>query len=300
MKVEIIEVGPRDGLQNENQIFSVAERAELVRRLSMSGLKRIETGAFVSEKWVPQMNDSGKLYKKLQKMESSSKLPSRNQWIQLVPNVRGYKDSQLSGVKNIAVFGACSDSFSKKNINRSMQESFKSFSDVSELAKRDKVKIRGYLSTVFGCPYEGKVKESVVLKNAEKLLKLGVYEISFGDTIGVANPKQVKRITQKLLELMPKDQIAMHFHDTRAMAMANIATCLELDVLKFDASIGGLGGCPYAKGASGNVATEDVVNMLHEMGYKTGLDLKKLVQTARWLEKKMSRTLPSKLTKINI
>lgn len=299
MKARIIEVGPRDGLQNEKMEFSVARKKKLILDLIDAGVEHIETGSFVSPIWIPQMKGSGKVFEGVQKSLKPAQRKAIRQ-TSLVPNRRGFEDAMKYGVKDIAIFAACSESFSQKNINCSINESFKRFEDVVKLAKKNKVKIRGYLSTVFGCPYEGKVSEARVLKVAEKLLDMGVYELSFGDTIGIANPKQVKKLSRKILNMVPTAKVAMHFHDTRGMALANIASCLELGIKKYDSSIGGLGGCPYAQGASGNVATEDVVNMLHEMGVSTGLDLEKLQKISKGLEKSLGRPLPSKLAKIKL
>lgn len=299
MKAKIIEVGPRDGLQNEKNQFSVGRKKKLILDLIDAGSTHIETGSFVSPLWVPQMKGSGKVFSQVQEnLKPMQKKKIRQ--TSLVPNLRGLEDALKYGVRDIAIFAACSEAFSQKNINCSIKESFERFESLLKLAKKNKVQIRGYLSTVFGCPYEGKVSEAKVLKVAEKLLDMGVYELSFGDTIGVANPKQVKRLGKKITNLVPNSKIAMHFHDTRGMALANIATCVDLGIKKYDSSIGGLGGCPYAKGASGNVATEDVVNMLHEMGISTGLDLEKLQKIARGLEKSLGRSLPSKLAKIKL
>lgn len=296
MKVNIIEVGPRDGLQNESTPFSIAKRKKLILDLVDAGARHIEPGSFVSPKWVPQMKGSGKLYLKVKEnlKEKEVRLTC------LVPNLKGFEDAMKYGVEDIAIFASCSEGFSRKNINCSIDESFERFNEVVALAKKNKVKIRGYLSTVFGCPYDGKVKEAQVLKVARKMMELGVYEISFGDTIGIANPKQVKKVCKLLLAEFPKKKLAMHFHDTRGMALANIVTSLDQGIRKFDSSVGGLGGCPYAKGATGNVVTEDVVNMLHEMGCQTGLDLSKLQKITRGLEKTTGRSLPSKLAKIKL
>jgi hydroxymethylglutaryl-CoA lyase len=296
VKIHITEVGPRDGLQNEKENFSLAQKKSLILKLIDAGAKHIEPGSFVSPVWVPQMQGSGKLYKKITEQPASKNV----RLTCLVPNLRGLQDALKYGVKDIAVFAACSESFSRKNINCSIEESFQRFEQVVSEARKNKVKVRGYLSTVFGCPYEGKVSEAVVIKNAKRMRDLGVYEISFGDTIGVANPKQVARLGKKILKEIPKAKVAMHFHDTRGMALANICASIDLGITKFDASVGGLGGCPYAAGASGNVATEDVVNMLHEMGHKTDLDLKKLQKIAKGLEKSLGRSLPSKLAKIKL
>ena len=298
MKLKITEVGPRDGLQNEAKILSLSQRRKLVSQLIAAGVKHIEPGSFVSPQWVPQMAGSGPLHKSLCK---TGVLPQRGlRATYLVPNRKGMTDAIRVGVKDIAIFAASSESFAQKNTNCSIAESLTRMEEVVALAKANGVAVRAYLSTVFGCPYEGKVSEAKVLRLTEKIFALGVYELSFGDTIGVAHPQQVYRLAQKIQKILPNDKIAMHFHDTQGMAMANILRCLDLGISNFDTSIGGLGGCPYAKGASGNVATEDVVNMLQQMGLSTGIDLGALVQITRGLEKSLGRKLPSKLAKISM
>ncbi len=298
MKVKITEVGPRDGLQNEKTVFSIAQRKTLINDLLKAGVKHLEPGAFVSPVWVPRMAGSDKLHKQLSKSVFSKYKNIRATY--LVPNAIGMQTAIDFGVKDVAIFASSTEAFAQRNTNCSIKESFERMTEVVNMAKQNKIKVRGYLSTVFGCPYEGKVSESKVLKVAEKMFDFGVYELSFGDTIGVANPKQVRSLTKKIQALIPNEKIVMHFHDTRGMALANILASLDCGVKNFDSSIGGLGGCPYAEGATGNVATEDVVNMLHQMGVKTGLDLEQLVKTTRKLEKSMGRALPSKLSKIKL
>ncbi len=295
-KIQLVEMGLRDGLQNEAVHLSVSQRFQLLKRLDSSGLKRIEVGAFVSPKWVPQMADTSKLVKKALRSIDQKKLNSSLRISALVPNMKGFENAEESGIKEIAVFGAASETFSQKNINCTVNESLEKFADVVAAAKSKKIKTRAYLSTVFGCPYEGHVPEKKVLTVFEKLLDLGVYEVSLGDTIGVASPKQVRSILSKVLKIADKKQVAMHFHDTRGTAIANILASLDFDITTFDTSIGGLGGCPYAPGAAGNVATEDVLYMLDKMGLKTGVDLQKLVKTTRWMNKQVGRQLPSKLS----
>lgn len=294
-KIQIIEVGPRDGLQNEKQKLDLKVRYELIKRLSDAGLRRIEVGAFVSPKWVPQMAKTEALVEKVLKAQESSALSSGAEFSVLVPNARGMQDAVASGIKEIAVFGACSESFSKKNINCTINESFERFSEVIRMAKRERIRVRGYLSTAFGCPYEGKVSEARVVRLTERMLNLGVYEVSIGDTIGVATPKSVRSLVPKLIDVAGVKKLAMHFHDTRGTALANVLASLDLDIRRFDSSLGGLGGCPYAKGASGNLATEDLIYMLDGMGYKTGVDISKLIEATRWIQPIIGRSLPSKL-----
>lgn len=295
-RVTIVEMGLRDGLQNEAVHLSLSQRFQLLKRLNDSGLKRIEIGAFVSPKWVPQMSQTSALVKKALAAQKNKKLNPRLQMSALVPNMKGFSAAQESGIREIAIFGAASETFSQKNINCSIRESLKKFEGVVAAAKKEKIKTRAYLSTVFGCPYEGKVSQKKVLNLIEKYLELGVYEISLGDTIGVASPKQVRTLLDGVLKLTRTSKVAMHFHDTRGTAIANILASLDLGFTTFDASLGGLGGCPYAPGAAGNVATEDVIYMLHQMGYKTGVDLEKLIKTTRWMNKQVGRQLPSKLS----
>lgn len=287
----IQEVGPRDGLQNEATNISVQTKIKMIDGLVKSGLKRIEAGAFVSPEWVPQMEGSERVIGKILKTHKSKTL----HFSALVPNVKGFQRAIETGIKEIAVFGAATESFSQKNINCSIKESFKRFEAVISEAKKKKMWVRGYLSVAFGCPYEGKVSEKKVIQLSERFLKLGVDEISIGDTIGVANPKQVKSVIQGLKKSIPIDKLAMHFHDTRGTALANVLQSLQEDIYVFDSSVGGLGGCPYAKGASGNLATEDLVYMLHGMGIKTGVDLQGLIKVSKMMEKHLQRKLQSKV-----
>lgn len=295
-KVTLVEMGLRDGLQNEAVHLSIAQRFALLKRFDEAGLKRVEIGAFVSPMWVPQMSQTGALVKKAIKARADKRLSPDMRFSALVPNQKGLENAIASGVEEIAVFGAASESFSQKNINCSISESLKKFETVVSQAKKNKLKVRAYLSTVFGCPYEGKVSQSKVLKLVEKYLDMGVYEISLGDTIGVASPKQVRDLLKGVVKITNEKKIALHFHDTRGTAIANILASLDLGFATFDTSIGGLGGCPYAPGAAGNVATEDVAYMLQGMGLKTGLDLDKLIKTTLWMNKQVGRQLPSKLS----
>ena len=293
--IKIVEVGPRDGLQNESTQLSYQAKAQFIEKLNKAGLNAIEAGAFVSPKWVPQMANTDKVVKTLlksKKLKKTTKLPV------LVPNLKGLGKAIDCGVKEVAIFGASSESFSQKNINCSIVESFKRFKEVIQLAKKNKIKVRGYISTSFGCPYEGKVAPTKVAKLIHQMLDLGVYEVSIGDTIGVATPKNVRDLLNKFDNKTLSSKIAMHFHDTRGTALANVLASLDYDVKTYDSSVGGLGGCPYAKGASGNLPTEDLIYMLNGMGLKTGVHLEELIRVAKWIEKKVGRQLPSHQLKV--
>lgn len=291
MKVQIVEVALRDGLQNESINVSILDRIELARRMLEAGVSRMELGAFVRPDRVPQMRGSGNVIDKV--LESKPK----GEFSALVPNVRGMQEALKTSIKEVAVFTAASESFAQANINCSIDESFERFKDVLTMAKKNKIKVRGYLSTCFGCPFEGEVKEKKVIEVAERLLDLGCYEISIGDTIGVANPDQVESLFKKLQKRVPIKKLAGHFHDTRGTALANILRAYDVGVRIFDSSLGGLGGCPYAPGAAGNVATEDVLYMFDGMGLKTGINLEKMIQTNQWFSEVMDKKLPSKMAK---
>jgi len=287
VKVRIFEVGPRDGLQNESEVLTVEQKIQFISLLLAAGHKDIEAGAFVRPDKIPQMADTKNLL---------SRLPSAknvNFW-SLVPNERGYQDALASKVKNIAIFTAASETFNQKNINASIDESFERFKLFVPDAKKRKIKIRGYVSTAFGCPYEGKINPKVVLKVTERLVKLGCDELSIGDTIGVANPTQVHALAKKLLKIAGPKKLALHFHDTRGTALANILAGLEEGVRAFDSSSAGIGGCPYAPGAAGNVATDDLLYMLSEMGIETGINLKLQVKASEFVQRILGRKLPSK------
>ncbi|MGE0632643.1 MAG: hydroxymethylglutaryl-CoA lyase [Pseudobdellovibrionaceae bacterium] len=299
-KVTIVEVGLRDGLQNEAQILEASIRIEFARKLAVAGLKRIELGAFVHPDWVPQMAHSGLLFDKAHEMQKEKTFPKGVRFSGLVPNEKGMNDALKYRSEEIAIFAACSESFSKKNINCTIEESFERFKPVVALAKKNKVKVRGYLSTCFGCPYEGRVSVKQVAKVTEMMAAMGVFEISIGDTIGVANPKQVRDILKVLNKIVPAKKLAGHFHDTRGTALVNIYEALDQGLTTFDSSLGGLGGCPYAPGALGNVATEDVVYMLDGLGIKTGVDIEKLIELNQWISSKMNRTLPSRVGKAGL
>ena len=289
-KVNIVEVGPRDGLQNEKKSLSLEDKLTYIELLVKSGLKTIEAASFVRADKIPQMADAVELFTKLR---GSSGFHELN-FPCLVPNVVGYENAKACGVEEISLFSATSDAFTKKNINCTVNESFKRMSEVVSLAKKDGMKIRAYISTAFGCPYAGDMSAEKLLEVSEKFLDLGVYEISIGDTIGVAKPKQVYDYLNILLRNIPVNKLAMHFHDTRGMAIANIVASLELGIRTFDSSSGGLGGCPYAKGASGNVATEDLIYLFDSMGIEHGVDLEKIVTASKFILDKADKKTPSK------
>jgi hydroxymethylglutaryl-CoA lyase len=294
-KISIVEVGPRDGLQNEKSTLSIDSRLQFAQALAAAGMKRIELGAFVSPKWVPQMAGSQELLERALAMQKQKQLPRDLEISALVPNPRGMEDALKVGMKSVAIFGSASESFSQKNINCSIEESFERFATVLKMAKPQKIKVRGYLSMCFGCPFEGEVPEARVVKLVKRLAEMGIYEISIGDTIGVADPKQVKRLVGKLIKAVGAKKLAMHFHDTRGTAMANILAALELGINTYDSSLGGLGGCPHAPAATGNVATEDVVYMLDRMGFETGIDIEKLIQLNKWMTGEIGHELPSRV-----
>lgn len=297
-KITIVEMGLRDGLQNEKIILDVPSRLELLKKLLEAGSRRIELGAFVSPEWVPQMAGTAEMVRAALQLRKNNEIPRGTEFSVLVPNEKGMEAALESGIKEIAVFAAASESFSKKNINCSIEESFERFGPVMKLAKKNKIKVRGYLSACFGCPFEGKVAEAKVVQLAKRLYALGCYEISIGDTIGVANPAQVESLFRKLKKVIPVAKLAAHFHDTRGQALANILVAYQLGVRVFDSSVGGLGGCPYAPGAAGNVSTEDVVYMFQGMGVKTGIDLPKMVAMNPWVTEKIKHPLPTKVGKV--
>lgn len=280
-KIKLVEVGPRDGLQNEAKLISLDVKFDLVMQLLNSGLTYIEVGSFVSEKKVPSMKGTYDLCLKLQSYLKNKKYCLST----LVPNLQGLEKALEVGVSEVAVFISCTETFSQKNINCSIAESLKKVKSIVEVCQNQKIKIRAYLSVVFGCPYEGEVllQQSILL--IKQLLSLGVYEVSLGDTIGVAKPDQVKQLLQLLKkEKVDLSKIAMHFHDTQKLALDNISVSLAEGVRVFDSSVGGLGGCPYAEGATGNVATEDVIELLEKQGFFTGIDIEKIKKTAEFIK----------------
>jgi hydroxymethylglutaryl-CoA lyase len=295
-KVKIVEVGLRDGLQNESTTLSIDQRFQLLKKLLDAGIRNLEIGAYVSPKWVPQMAGTEQLVKKYHQSVSALQQKKINASV-LVPNDEGMHKAIETGIKEIAVFISSTETFSQKNINCSIAESLMRVKSVMTLAKKNKIKVRGYLSVCFGCPYEGKVSEAKVVELAQKLYKMGCYEVSIGDTIGIANPIQVERLFKKLKKVIPTTKLAGHFHDTRGLALTNILSAYKLGVKTFDSSIAGLGGCPYAKGASGNVSTEDVVNMFEQLNINTGLDINKLVSANIWLSGLITHELQSKVSR---
>jgi hydroxymethylglutaryl-CoA lyase len=287
--VRIVEVGPRDGLQNETAWVPTPAKIALIDRLSATGLRSIEATSFVSPKWVPQLADAAEVYSGITRRPGVS-------YPVLVPNLQGYERAREVGAQEVAVFSAASEAFNRKNINASIDESIDRFLPVLEQAKRDGVRVRGYVSTVLGCPYQGEVPVADVVRVARRLHAAGCYEISLGDTIGIGTPGKARAMLRAVAADVPMQSLAVHFHDTRGQALANLLACLEEGVRVVDASVSGTGGCPYAPGASGNVATEDVVYMLEGLGMRTGVDLAALVDTARWLADLLQRRPGSKVT----
>ncbi|WEN16684.1 hydroxymethylglutaryl-CoA lyase [Rhodanobacter sp. AS-Z3] len=288
--VRIVEVGARDGLQNEKTLLPTEVKIALIDRLSATGLQTIEATSFVSPKWVPQLADAAEVFRGIRKAPGVS-------YPVLVPNLQGYQRAREVGATEIAVFSAASEAFNRKNINASIDESIERFMPVIEQARADGVKVRGYVSTVLGCPYQGEVPVSDVVRVAKRLHELGCYEVSLGDTIGVGTPAKARAMLQVVAQAVPMEALAVHFHDTYGQALANILACLEEGVRVVDSSVSGTGGCPYAKGATGNVASEDVVFMLHGMGMQTGVDLDLLVATGAWLSSQLHKETASRVTR---
>lgn len=291
--VRIVEVGPRDGLQNEKTIISVADKIVLINQLSQCGFQTIEATSFVSPKWIPQLADAAEVFTGIEKFPGVG-------YPVLVPNLQGYERARAVGATEVAIFTAASEAFNQKNINASIDQSIERFIPILEQAKNDRIKVRGYISTVLGCPYQGAVPIADVVRVAKRLFELGCYEISLGDTIGIGTPKNARTMLAAVAEKIPMSALAVHFHDTRGQALANILACLEEGVRVVDAAVSGIGGCPYAKGASGNVATEDVVYMLEGIGMDTGIQLQKLISTGRWLSQLLGRETSSKVNRASI
>ncbi|MCH7382661.1 hydroxymethylglutaryl-CoA lyase [Acinetobacter dispersus] len=280
--VKIVEVGPRDGLQNEKQALTVEQRLKFIHDLINAGLKSIEVGSCVSAKWVPQMTQSDELFKQLpQGADLNLSL--------LTPNIKGFETAQTVGCKEVSVFTAASESFTRKNINCSIDESFEKFADVISAAKAQNIRVRGYVSCIVDCPYEGAIAPEQVVKVVKRLYDMGCYEVSLGETIGTATPDRVKKVWQACLAELDSTVLAGHFHNTYGMAIANIYQSLQQGIRVFDSSLAGLGGCPYAKGASGNVATEDLFYLLSHMGFETGIDLEKLMQASQNISHVLNR-----------
>ncbi|MCG8276675.1 hydroxymethylglutaryl-CoA lyase [Stenotrophomonas sp. NLF4-10] len=288
--VRIVEVGPRDGLQNEKQQVATADKITLIDRLSATGLRSIEATSFVSPKWVPQLADAAEVMAGIHRRPGIA-------YPVLVPNEQGYARALAAGADEVAVFTAASEQFNRTNTNAGIDESLQRFAPVLARAKADGVKVRGYVSTVLGCPYQGEVPLADVVRVARALHAMGCHEISLGDTIGVGTPLKARAMLRAVAAEVPMAALAVHFHDTWGQALANIAACLEEGVRVVDSAVGGTGGCPYARGASGNVASEDVVYMLHGMGMDTGIDLPALAETGRWLAAVLGRDNGSKVGK---
>ena len=288
--VKIVEVGPRDGLQNERGEVPTAVKVELIERLADAGLPVVEATAFVSPKWVPQMADHAEVLQRIRRKPGVS-------YPVLTPNLQGFEAARAAGATEVAIFGAASEAFSKKNINCSIAESLERFHPIVMQSRKHGLKVRGYVSCVLGCPYQGEVKPAEVAAVAGALFDMGCYEISLGDTIGVGTPGRTRAMLEACARRIPLGKLAGHYHDTYGQALANIYASLEMGVATFDASVAGLGGCPYAAGASGNVATEDVVYMLNGLGVRTGVDLEQLVEIGRWICGVLGREPSSKVNK---
>ena len=287
MGVTIVEVGPRDGLQNEKAAVSTADKIEFINRLSAAGLPVVEVTAFVSPKWVPQMADASDVFAGIIKRPGT-------RYSSLVPNLTGLDRAMAAGVTEIAVFAAASETFSRKNINQGIEESLAGYKSVCDRALAAGLRVRGYLSTAFGCPYEGTVTPEKVIEVTERLLAIGVFEVSVSDTIGIAHPGQVRRVLEELVAKVPAGRIALHFHDTRGTALANVLAALPYGITTVDASAGGLGGCPYAPGAAGNLATEDLIYMLNGLGLETGVSLEAVIEASAFIAERLDHRLTSK------
>ncbi|WP_442770563.1 hydroxymethylglutaryl-CoA lyase [Zoogloea ramigera] len=289
-RVRIVEMGPRDGLQNEKQIVSTEIKVELIARLGAAGLPAIEAASFVSPRWVPQMGDAADVMARIERLPGVS-------YPVLTPNLQGFEAALAAGATEVAVFGAASESFSRKNINCSIAESLVRFEPVMAAAQAAGIRVRGYVSCVLGCPYEGEISPEAVAGVAATLFEMGCYEVSLGDTIGAGTPGKTRRMLDAVARRVPVGKLAGHYHDTYGQAVANVYASLEAGVACFDSAVAGLGGCPYAPGASGNVATEDVVYMLDGLGIETGISLDALVDTAGWISERLGRPPASKVAR---
>ena len=292
-KVRLVEVGPRDGLQNEAQLISIADKVQLVDELTASGLSHIEVGSFVSPKWVPQMAGSSEVFAQIQREQGVT-------YAALTPNLRGFEDALAAGVKEVAVFAAASEAFSQRNINCSISESLERFAPVMEAARLYGIKVRGYVSCVLGCPYEGEIAPQQVAGVSRELIDMGCYEVSLGDTIGTGTPGATRTLLNVVAGQIPRGKLAGHFHDTYGQALANIYASLLEGIEVFDSSVAGLGGCPYAKGASGNVASEDVLYMLQGLGIETGVDLDRLITAGQRISSVLGRANGSRVAKARL
>ena len=283
----VYEVGPRDGLQNEAALVPAGEKIAFVDRLMRAGLPVIEVSAFVSPKWVPQMADAAEVFAGITRKPGT-------RYAALVPNAKGLERAVAAGVTEVGIFAAASETFSKRNINQSIDESFASYGEVAAAAKQAGLRVRGYLSTSFGCPFEGDVPVAQVVRLTQRLLELGVFEVAVSDTIGIAHPGQVRSVLKSLTAAVPVERIALHFHDTRGTALANVLAALDFGISTFDSSAGGLGGCPYAPGASGNLATEDLLYLLHGLGIDTGVSLDAVYDASLAIAPALDHPLPSR------
>jgi hydroxymethylglutaryl-CoA lyase len=297
-RVSVYEVSPRDGLQNESATVPLRGKLRLVDALVAAGLQRIEITSFVSPKWIPQLADADELAEAVLSHTRSAAPGVR--FSALCPNARGLERAKKAGLEEIAVFMSASETHNKKNINKTIDATIAAFEETVGPAREAGIRVRGYVSTVWGCPYEGEIDPARAIAIAKKLYAMGCYQISLGDTIGSGTPRQTREIMTRALGELPNDALAMHMHDTRGTALANIVVGLELGIQHFDASVGGMGGCPYAPGAAGNVATEDLVYMLQGMGVETGIDLERLVEAAKAAESIVGRTLPGKVHQAGI
>jgi hydroxymethylglutaryl-CoA lyase len=286
-RVTVVEVGPRDGLQNEGATISAADKIAFIDRLSAAGLSVIEAGAFVSPKWIPQMADTGQVFAGIRRVDGV-------RYTALVPNLEGLERAHAAGVREIGIIAAASDTFSLRNINQDVDASLDTYRAVCARASELHIRVRGYVSTAFGCPFEGEVPPVRVAAVAEALMNMGTFEVAISDTIGIAHPGRVRGVVSVVTDRVPLQALALHFHDTRGTALANVLTALELGIATFDASAGGLGGCPYAPGATGNLATEDLIYMLNGLGIDSGIDLNALVQASASIEPKVGHPLPSR------
>lgn len=286
-RVTIVEVGPRDGLQNEKATIATPEKVRFVDLLGVAGFRVIEASAFVSPKWVPQMGDAAEVFAGITRRPGTH-------YMALVPNLAGLERAHAAGVTDVAIFAASSEAFSRRNINQTIDESLATYADVCARAQALGMRVRAYLSTAFGCPFEGAVDPSRVASIAAALIRMGAFEVAVSDTIGIAHPGQVPRVVDAVAAQVPLEKIALHFHDTRGTALANVLTALDLGVQTFDSSAGGLGGCPYAPGATGNLATEDLVYMLDGLGIETGVQLEPLLEASRFIESRLDHPLPSR------
>jgi hydroxymethylglutaryl-CoA lyase len=288
MQVTVVEVGPRDGLQNEHASVTTADKVAFVDLLSDAGLPVIEVSAFVSPKWVPQMADAADVFAGIKRRPGT-------RYTALVPNRQGLARAVAARASEIAIFAAASESFSRRNINQSIDAAFDTYADVCEGARTEGLRVRAYLSTAFGCPFEGAVEPRRVAELTARLIAMGAYEVAVSDTIGVAHPGQVRSVLPLIFEQVAPEKVALHFHDTRGTALANVLAALDLGVRTFDSSAGGLGGCPYAPGATGNLATEDLLYLLNGLGVTTGIDIDGVMRASRFVETLLGHPLPSRL-----